>query len=57
MILNPAFFILNTAIFKEQNSAICRNMDGPIIGHTEWSISEREKQISYNIMLPWWLRG
>ena len=29
--------------------AICRDMDGPRDCHTEWSKSEREKQISYNI--------
>ena len=28
---------------KEQNCAICREMDGPRDSHTEWSKSEREK--------------
>ena len=28
---------------KQQNCAICRDMDGPRDGHTEWSKSEREK--------------
>ena len=32
---------------KEQNWAICREVDGPIVCHTEWSKSEREKQILY----------
>ena len=32
---------------KEQNWVICRDMDGPRDCHTEWSKSEREKQISY----------
>ena len=32
---------------KEQNWAICRDLDGPRVSHTEWSKSEREKQISY----------
>ena len=34
---------------KEQNCAICRNVDGPRDCHTEWSKPKREKQISYNI--------
>ena len=34
---------------KEQNCAICRDMDGPRDCQTEWSKSEREKQILYNI--------
>ena len=32
---------------KEWNWVICRDMDGPRDCHTEWSKSEREKQISY----------
>ena len=32
-----------TAVKKEWNSAICRDMDGPRDCHTEWSKSEREK--------------
>ena len=38
---------------KEWNSAICSDMDGPRDCHTEWSKSEREKQISYNIAYMW----
>ena len=34
---------------KEQNNAICSNMDGPRDRHTEWTRSDRERQISYNI--------
>ena len=34
---------------EEWNSVIWRDMDRPRDGHTEWSKSEREKQISYNI--------
>ena len=37
---------------KGINSAICRNMDGLRDCHTEWSMSEREKQI-YNIAYMW----
>ena len=36
-----------SAIKKEQNWVICRDVDGPRGCHTEWSKSEREKQISY----------
>ena len=32
---------------KEQKWVICRDVDGPRDWHTEWSKSEREKQISY----------
>ena len=32
---------------KEQNWVICRDVDGPRVCHTEWSKSEREKQIPH----------
>ena len=32
---------------KEWNNAICSDMDGPKDCHTEWSKSDRERQISY----------
>ena len=32
-----------SAIKKEQNNAICSNMDGPRDCHTEWSKSDRER--------------
>ena len=35
--------------YKEWNSAICSNMDGPRDCHTEWSKSDREGEISYDI--------
>ena len=38
---------------KEQNNAICSDMDGPRDCHTEWSKSERERQILYNIAYMW----
>ena len=38
---------------KELNCAIYRDMDGPRDCHTEWSKSEREKQIPYNIAYMW----
>ena len=34
---------------KEQNNAICSNVDGPRDCHTEWSKSDREREISYDI--------
>ena len=41
---------------KEWNSVICRDMDTLKDGHTEWSKSEREKQILYNITNMWNLK-
>ena len=43
---------------KEWNWVIYRDLDGPRNCHTEWNKSEREKQISYNIMqdLEKWYR-
>ena len=34
---------------KEQNNSICSNMDGMRDSHPEWSQSERERQIPYDI--------
>ena len=34
---------------NEQNNAICSNMDGTRDSHPEWSKSERERQIPYDI--------
>ena len=41
---------------KEQNNAICSNMDGPRDSHTECSKSDRERQISYDIAYMWNLK-
>ena len=41
---------------KEQNHAICSNMDGPRDDHTKWSKSVRERQISYDITNMWNLK-
>ena len=38
-----------SAIKKEWNNAICSNMNGPRDCHTEWSKSDREREISYDI--------
>ena len=38
-----------SAIKKEQYNVICSNMDGPRDCHTEWSKSDRERWISYDI--------
>ena len=38
---------------KEWNWVICRGVDGPSDCHTEWSKSEREKQISYINAYMW----
>ena len=41
---------------KEQNNAICRNVDGPRDYHTKWSKSERERQILHDITYMWNLK-
>ena len=41
---------------KEQNNAICSNMDGTRASHTKWSKSERERQIPYDITYMWNLK-
>ena len=38
---------------KGWNYAFCRGVDGPGDSHAEWSQSEREKQILYNIACMW----
>ena len=38
---------------KEWNNVICSDMYGPRDCHTEWSVSERERQISYDIIYVW----
>ena len=45
-------YIHNGILFshkKEQNNAICSNMDGTRDSHPEGSKSERERQIPYDI--------
>ena len=41
---------------KEQNNAICSNVDVPRDCHTEWGKSDRERQISYDIIYTWNLK-
>ena len=36
---------------KEQNNAICSNMDGPRDYHTKRSKPERERQIPYDLFM------
>ena len=40
---------------NEQNWVICRDVNGPRDCHTEWSKSEREKQMSYINAYLWYL--
>ena len=40
----------------KRNWVICSEVDGPIICHTEWSKSEREKQIPYAKKYIWDLK-
>ena len=41
---------------KEWSNAICSNMDGPRDYRTEWSKSDREREISYDIGYTWNLK-
>ena len=41
---------------KEQNNAICSNMDGPRDCHTEWSNSDTERRMSYDTAYMWNLK-
>ena len=41
---------------KKQNWVICSEVDGPKVCHTEWSKSEREKQIPYANTYTWNLK-
>ena len=41
---------------KKQNWVICSEVDGPRVYHTEWSKSEREKEIPYANAYIWNLR-
>ena len=41
---------------KEWNNSVCGDMDGPRDCHTEWSMSDRERQISYDIAYMWNLK-
>ena len=41
---------------KDQNNAICSNMDGIRDSHSKWSKSEREGQIPYAITYMWNLK-
>ena len=41
---------------KEQNNAICSNMDATRDYQTKWSKSERERQIPYDITYIWNLK-
>ena len=38
---------------KEWSKSICNNMDGPRDYYIEWSKSDRERQISYDINYMW----
>ena len=41
---------------KEQNQAICSNLDVTRDDHTKWSKSERERQIPYDLTYMWNLK-
>ena len=41
---------------KEQNNAICSNMDATRENHTKWRKSARERHLPYAITYPWNLK-
>ena len=42
---------------KQWNIAICSNGDGPRVYYTQWSMSDRERQIPYDITYMWNLKN
>ena len=42
--------------WKEWDNAICSNMNGPRDCYTEWSMSDREREILYDIPYMWNLK-
>ena len=42
--------------WKEWNDALCSDMDGPRESHTEWSKSDREGEILYDVLYTWDLK-
>ena len=41
---------------KEQNNAICSNMDARRDYHTKWRQPDRDRQMSYDIVYMWNLK-
>ena len=58
--INKMWYISTTEYYsvikKEWNNGICSNMDRPREGHTEWSKSNRKRQISHDIAYMWNLK-
>ena len=51
---NAAVAALETQFVQQElNNAIWNKMDGQITSHTKWNKSDRERQISYNIIYMW----
>ena len=48
--------IINIQTWKDWNNAICSNMDAPRDCHTEWSESDRARQISCDTVYMWNLK-
>ena len=45
-----------SAIKRERNNAICKNMERPRDYHIKWRKSERERWIPYDIIYMWNLK-
>ena len=46
-------YIWNITQPNEWNNVICSNLDGPTDCHAEWSKSNTEREMSYNIPYMW----
>ena len=52
MDIEDVMYVYNGILFshkEEWNNAICSSMDGPKGYHIKWSMSDRKKQILYQI--------
>ena len=57
--IKKMWHIYNGILFshkKEENLAICNNMDGPWGHYTKWSKSDRERQLPYDLTYMWNLK-
>ena len=53
---NLCIYDYYSATKKEENIAICDNMDGPWRYYAKWKKPDRERQISHNVTHIWNLR-
>ena len=49
-------YLYNGILLSHKKNEIGSNMDGPRDFHTKWSQSDRERQISYDVIYIWSLK-